>query len=233
MSSERHYNTTTNQPGQPILTARQLMTADQTAGQTLGTPQLITAIARGSMPEATERLPHLLEHEFHWFCDENKQAAISLFESLRIAFQHDLPRQIELYQQQLLDSFAQDLAACTQWLVSTQLGYNGPSYTYPRLPLPEEKFWVPIPNGAGSPQYLWVYDRLEDFPKLIPPSALHVLPLLESEGISPQAFWVADLLPYVPARFSSPHRSHSPRQSLDPVLSAQFGRYFVALAYWE
>ena len=49
---------------------------------------------------------------------------------------------------------------------------------------------------------------------MIPPGALAAQAVLTQYGIYPQAYWVAE-------------------QRVDPILTAQFGRWFVAIYAWE
>ena len=160
-----------------------------------------------------------------WFNSNYKTEARQLLEGALIADQHRFDGQVRLYKNAFVDLAWQDTTARTRSLLSSHLKYSGLLYRLPdNLDLPTRTFSVPIDTTAGSSvRYEWQYMPLSEFNRLVPPHALKALSLLEQNGISPMAFWVADKIQV----------SVSTRVSVDPLLIIQLGRNFCAVAEWR
>jgi len=160
-----------------------------------------------------------------WFNGNHKAEARQLLEGALIAYQHRFDGQVQLYKNAFVNLAWKDVTGRVRGLLSTQLKYSGLVYTLPdNLDLPTRVFSVPIDATAGSSvRYEWQYMPLNEFNRLIPPHALKALSLLEQNGISPMAYWVADKIQV----------SVSTRVSVDPLLVIQLGRNFCAVAEWR
>ncbi len=202
----------------PVPTARTHLPASTSVSTALAT---LPASAEGAVA-----LPQLIQEEYPWFNHGNRQQALQLLQGATIACQHGLTTQLQLYKGELVKVVTKDQADRTAALVSRQMRYKGFCYYHPPAEryLPQT-FSVPIEQRGYGAQQQWIYQRLHDFAKLIPPRALQALTVLDEAGIVPDGYWVADKVEIQP-RYSLPPRS------LDPVLCAQFGCWFVGLAEW-
>jgi len=188
------------------------------------TTQLVQAYANVVQPKSGQPdLFALLSDHFWWFAPQNQVEAQPYLQGARIASAYGLQAQIGLYANVLFHIVTRDRAEWTEALVRRQLNYGGPTYCYPEeLALPTQPFSVPVPGQSPFEHYEWVYSPADQFDALIPPRALQAMVLVEEYGAPAQSYWVADKIKVQPAW----------RMSVDPLLFAQYGRFFVSLAEW-
>lgn len=159
----------------------------------------------------------LYQRGFAWFSEANQQEALQHVQAAVIAAEQSLSRQVILQIQQAQLIVLRDLADRVQALVLQQAGYRGRRHCY-RYSV-SDSFIVYETDETGT-NCEWHYTRIQNFERLIPPQALAALALVEQAGLHPQAYWVAD------------KRRRATRVNLDPILSAQYGPFFVAIAEW-
>jgi hypothetical protein len=152
-----------------------------------------------------------------WFSEVNRQEAMEHIRAAMIAYEHNLSYQIALHVQEAQTITARDVADRVQNVVAKRFGYRGPRHYYASHG--SEPFVVREVDKDHT-RYEWHYMRIEEFERLIPPRALAALAFLEKAGLSPQAYWVAD------------KRRQATQTSVDPILAAQYGPWFVAVAEW-
>lgn len=175
------------------------------------------------MLESPSRLSEIVREGYDWFDLQNKLEALEVACGALIAHKHHLERQVILYKKELYDVLTKDMAERAASLMVQETGYRG--FDYRRTsdpPYANRDFRVPIAVRRGPPQE-WVYRPIDSFTQIVPPAAMHALDFLSRPATAPEAFWVADKVEIRPRT----------RISLDPVLCAQYGRWFVAVAEWE
>jgi hypothetical protein len=153
---------------------------------------------------------------FAWFSESNRQEAMQHLQAATIAYHHDLPQQVELHVKRVQTITLLDLTDRVQAVVAKTFGYPGWRHFYPH---PVSGPFVVMEHG-GSARYEWHYVGIGEFARLIPPKALATLAFLEKVGLTPQAYWVAD------------KRESATSRIIDPILSSQFGPWFVAISEW-
>jgi hypothetical protein len=164
--------------------------------------------------------PHaarLYQHGFAWFAEANQQEAFQHVQAAVIAAEQCLARQVTLQIQQAQTIVLRDLADRVQALVQQQAAYRGLRHVYP---YPVSDSFIVYESDETLTSYEWHYTSIQSFERLIPPRALAALALVEQAGLHPQAYWVADKW------------RTATRVTLDPILSAQYGPFLVAIAEW-
>jgi len=170
-----------------------------------------------------------LSCQYTWHDKRNQQQAQKILKGALIAHQHQYYQQTHLYKQQLFHLITKDMAAAAQAAIQQHpLSYKNFLYWYPHEELTSGwQFTVPIQaRGLSQQHFEWLYVPIEKFARRIPLHALEILELLEQRKLTPQAFWVAD-------KVEIRHRGLSERRSLDPILCAQYGHWFLGIAQWD
>jgi len=169
----------------------------------------------------------LIQQAYPWFAKKNQVEAQPYLEGACIAREHGIQQQVWLYANMVLKIVTQDRAEWTLHLVEQQIGYKGELYYRPdHESIPTQQFTVPIPpaqTGYTSDRFEWVYIPIGAYATMIPPRALQTLAWVEKQGAPTQAYWVADKVKVQSTR----------RLKIDPVLCAQYGRWFVSICYWR
>lgn len=172
-----------------------------------------------------EMLPALLEQHFPWFSEENKQVVLEHMEAILLAHRMRLPVQVRTHMSELVNYATKDVAERVAALAVQQLGYQSQCFSYPSAAhqrgrrstafrMAGESHWW------GTPRTEWLYEPIERFSQMMPLRALRAMAMLEQSNLVPHAYWVADKV------------AIRTRLSLDPVLYAQYGPWFVGLAEW-
>lgn len=195
--------------------------AKRLGGKVSPPAELVNALTQVSPAAAEFEVVRLFRHGFAWFSEGNRQEALQHVQAAVIAGDHNLMQQLVLHVKEAQMIASRDLADRVQAAVMESLGYRGPRHFYPN-PLSDPFI---VCDYVGSTTYEWHYTRIEQFERLIPSQALAALAFLKQAGIDPQAYWVADKF-----RRASVHRASL--QRIDPILSAQFGPFFVAISEW-
>jgi hypothetical protein len=182
--------------------------------RTIDTPFL----AFSEVEKSSHQLPQVIKQGYSWFSQQNQHQALDYLEGLLFLSQQQLIYQEQLYKQQIIEVIAKDMAERTGALVASRTGYNGRIY-YQAEPIPATRFETPR-FRSDTHGYQWVYTSIECYAALIPPQAVRAMALLQQAGITPGRLWVGDL------------QEIRMRRSVDPVLCAQFGPWFIAIAEW-
>lgn len=188
------------------------------------TVELITALETmsHSLDEPQDVL-QLIEHSYAWWEQHNKAAMRPYLQAAYLARKHQLLAQYKLNVQQIFKVLTKDAADGVAQLIERQMGYKGPSYYRDdALPLVKHVFTVPIAPTHAVDTFEWVYRPIHAFANLMPLRALQAIELLADAGMAPPAYWVADKVKVLPTQ----------RFSVDPLLCAQFGRWFLSIAEW-
>jgi hypothetical protein len=178
---------------------------------------VVRALTRAWPETAEPETARRLAAGFAWFSDTNRQTALQHVQGAVIAAEHQFSQQVALHLQQAQRMVLQDVADRLQAMVLDRFGYRGLRHFNP-APV-SDAFTVVASAEQGVPTE-WHYTRLHAYARLIPSQALMTLDYVEQAGLHAQAYWVADM------------RQPAKRVSLDPILSAQLGPFFVALAEW-
>lgn len=190
------------------------MPAEEVVGEILGVPA----------QKAKSQLSQMLEHHYCWYTSSLKAQALEVMEALILAYEIQLPVQIRLSQEQLINLVTQDMAARFHYMAKEGLGYTGSIQVEPYGQFrshSDRSFRIPITTDRAR-RTEWVFDSLEEFRRQIPLHALKAITMFRDQGLKPDAYWVADKVQTVIA---------APR-SLDPILCAQFGHWFAGIAMW-
>lgn len=181
----------------------------------------ILAITNNSQSFGDE--PQQLEcfiKNYRWCSDTSKNEAQQYLQAALIVYEHDFTNQIRLYKEKLFNLVTGDMAAGAKELIrkiprsDSSLVYHHPD----EQSVPAQRFTVPIKNRTDME---WVYYPINTFPRLMPPHTFEVLKHLEENRFTPQSYWVADLV------------KRERWISVDPILCAQYGRWFVGIAKWD
>ncbi|MCC6457915.1 MAG: hypothetical protein IT328_23375 [Caldilineaceae bacterium] len=178
---------------------------------------VVTALTYMSPTAIDAEVACLFEHGFTWFSEANRQEAVRHVQAAAIACDHNLTQQLVLHVRQAQTITLRDLADRVQAVVARKLDYVGPLHFYQH---PVSGPFIIRTDDERYSRYEWHYARIDEFDRLIPPKALATLAYLEKLGLRPQAYWVAD------------KRQQATLRSIDPILSSQFGPWFVAIAEW-
>lgn len=171
-----------------------------------------------------EQVSEHFRHGYVWHDKQNQQQAQQILRGALIAHRHQYHRQVSLYKEALFKVVTNDMAVAARAVIQQHpRSYKNFLYYYPdEEPIPEWEFSVPSQTrGLTLHSYEWCYVPLDQFHDLIPLHALEILEILEQNRLTPQAYWVAD------------EREIVRQISVDPVLCAQYGRWFVGIAQWE
>lgn len=175
-------------------------------------------VAFAAIERSSQQLPQFVHQSYAWYSRKNRQEAMTYVSALLFVVQQQLPKQELLYQQKVIEVIAKDMAEHTGALVARATGYTSPLYYQPE-PIQPPQFQTPM-FLYEKRWYQWTYTSIEQYGALIPPQALRAMALLQQAGITPERFWVGDL------------HEVRPRRSVDPVLCAQYGPWFIAIAEW-
>lgn len=176
-----------------------------------------TALANKWRVAVDPEIAGLFDPGFAWFSQSNRQAVMQHLQAATVAYHHDLPRQFELHTRAVQTITFRDLADRVQVVVAKTFGYRAWRHFYPH---PVSGPFVVSEGAERSVRYEWHYVGIGEFDRLIPPKALATLALLEKVGLDPQAYWVAD------------KKESATSRIVDPILSSQFGPWFVAISEW-
>lgn len=157
--------------------------------------------------------------DYVWFSDVNRKAVLNLLQGAQVAMRHQWQNQIVQYQEAVIELFNKDRAEHTQWQIAHNTHYSGRCFRHFK-PADFDKARFTIQDSGWNTRFNWVYQRIEDFNRLIPPHALRALAVLDEAKIKPQQYWVADKVEMYHTRI------------IDPILYAQFGFWLVAIAEW-
>ena len=198
--------------------------ANDRMGITRSTPQPFTGVEARCLPANGEQgIVAYLERGYNWFSQSNQNNAQQHLRGVCLAKQHELQRQQWLHIQAVYKLVTKDVADRVAQLVAQHCNYRSPLYYHPdHLALPDRSFENPEKIQEGYVSYVWVYQPIQTFAQIIPLHALEAMELLTQNSLTPLAYWVADKLKVQPTR----------RVSVDPLLCAQYGRWFVGLAHW-
>lgn len=163
-------------------------------------------------------LQQVVQKTYQWADAKYKTEALEHLQGMAIAYQCGLATQVELYQHKIKELVARDIVMQATTRMPKHNWYGGFIYAHPlerawMLSQPEFVVGLTLPAELAT---TWRFSRIENFRQLVPPMALHVLAALGQVGLTLDDFWVAEK-----------------QRSIDPILFAQFGYTFVALAAWE
>lgn len=186
--------------------------------------QLITALGTVPHPGHEQQdILHLVEHSYAWREQRNKSVMLPYLQAAYLARKHELDGQYKLNVQQVFKALTKDVADGVAKLIDRQMRYKAQFYYRDdALPLVENTFRVLITPTHGPDRFEWVYQPIHLFANLMPLRALQAIELLTDAGMVAQAYWVADKIKVLPTQ----------RLSVDPLLCAQFGRWFLSIAEW-
>jgi hypothetical protein len=192
------------------------------------TNQLIQAHQSVIQPVSGQQdLFTLVKQAYPWFAKKNQVEAQPYLDAACIARQYGVQQQVILYANMILKIVTRDRAEWTLQVVRRYIGYPGQITARPDdQPLPIHPFTVPIPPAQlekTSGRYQWIYYPIASYSTLIPPAALQALTLVEEYGAPAQAYWVADKVKV----------QSTQRRIVDPILCAQYGRWFVHIFEWK
>jgi hypothetical protein len=184
-------------------------------------PHLVRDLRQMIEQEESQQFLEAVAHEYDWYTYPNKRLALKPIEALTIASQMQLALQAKLYAAQVFDLVMKDVAERVHNLAVHKLRYQG-EIRYRQYPLVRGQTFRELIKTEAHRRHEWVFDPIERFAKVIPLHALKAIRTLTDEGITPEAYWVADKIETVIER---------PR-SIDPILCAQFGQWLVGIAMW-
>jgi len=167
-------------------------------------------------------LPPAVRDEYQWHRRENELVFRNHLEAFAISVRFQLPKQVALYAEQIRDLYDKDRTERIHDLLEHH-GYRG-RYFFAEKNLRSVATFSEVFEEAdysnGYTKKYWHYKRIDKFGQQIPLQALRVLLILEQQGITPEALWVAE-------------KKQDTRRLPDPLLCASFGSWVVTLAAWE
>lgn len=182
---------------------------------------LLRTLSQSLDSEEVPQVTELLKLTHTWYSLQNEWRAQTAVEALELAAQVQLPVQIKLYTEQVLEWVTKDMAEQAYHLAVHELGYRG-EIACRHYNLTPGQRWRELITSTGQHRQEWIFDPVEQFANLMPLHALKAIQLLAQAGMQPTAYWVADKVETVLAR----------SRSLDPILCAQFGPWVAGLAFW-
>lgn len=179
--------------------------------------QSILAIQSGARPVT---IAQTIDLDYVWQVPEHKTQAAEFIEALKLAYTMHLPTQVDLNHAAVMSLVTKDMATGFYLNAVRHLGYDG-SLKVEHYPQAQSTVFRVLIERVGNVTTEWVIAPANSFSHQIPVHALRAMAAFADAPYQPHAYWVADKIQTITVP-----------QRIDPILLAQFGAWFAAIAWW-